>query len=234
MNFSNKDAEKLDALPSREKFPDHNWDRDNYWGKDFPYKRCKRWLLSRVGSNIDVVISDFVHAEWVPKIYRTLEQLKRKIEFNTFVENGKVCYYEDHIYWYGATNKHMSVIEEQPVQTFYVHPKTRKLAVHNPKKKPSMRAIWRKNLDEVLRIVAPYHQYCKEDGIWYEVKAETLPEDFSAERTILLYSRKGSTDILLKKNGNRNITDKNKPFVRIVLKRQLSSEELKKNNLKNN
>jgi hypothetical protein len=231
MNFIHKNTEKLDNLPSREKFPDHS--RENYWGKDFPYSRCQRWLQSHVGSDIDVVISDFIHAEWIPKIYRTLEQLRRKIEFNTFIHKGKVCYYHNHLFFYGSSDKYMSVIEEQSVKTFYVDPETRKLAVFHPQKRPSYLNIWRKNRDKVLRILAPYHQYYKEDGIWYEVKAEILPADYNAERAVLLYARKGPNDILLQNNGNNNITYKNHPFVRIILKRQLSNKELKKNNLKN-
>lgn len=233
MHYSDKEIDKFDNLPSREKFPDYSWENDHYWGKDFPYSRCQRWLKSCVGKSIDVVISDFVHAEWIPKVHRNLEELRRKIEFNTFVENGKVCYYEDRPFRVAYTGKQIEVIEDQLFKIFYIHPETRKLALHDPQRKPSWKTIWRKNLDKVLRIVAPYHQYYKEDGIWYEVKAETLPEDFNAERAILLYSRKGPTDILLEENGNSNITNKNKPFVRVVLKRQLSSKELKKNNLKN-
>ena len=74
------DLDRLDTLPKFEKFPDHSWDNDDYWGKGFPYRRLMRWIESQVGTPIDQVISEFVRLKWLLPEYRTIDRLRKYLE----------------------------------------------------------------------------------------------------------------------------------------------------------
>lgn len=231
MNFLNIDEEKLDKIPIRERNHDYSWDRDSYWGQGLPYARLYRWLESQEGVNIDSVIHKFVNLKWLLKEYRNLEMLRRYIEFDTFEENGKIFYYSKY-----RSNEGLEV-EKEAVKFIYVHPITKCVAIHKPPTPESWQKIRQKKLDEKLRILGDYHQLYKENGIWYEVKAEIAKEipisyPYSSLGHPVRLARKGPKDIILEAHDSRG-RGFYEPFVRVILKRQLNKKELKKHNLFN-
>jgi len=218
------DIEKIEELPSRERNHDYSWENDDYRGKNFPYRRVMRWLESQEGNHIDSVIHKFVNLKWLLPAYRILDELRRKIEMNTFIENGKICFYSSWCYW-GKRGPYR-IIENEMSKVIYVHPETRLVCVHRPPTEESWKKLEQKKLNKKLRILGDYHQLYKQNGIWYEVKAE--PIDRGNQKSIIGWGVKlKPTDIILEtKSGFM-------PSFRTTLKRQLNHKELKKYNLTN-
>jgi hypothetical protein len=232
MNLSVKSEESLDNLSVREKFTDHSRER---WRDEFPYKRMRRWIQSCVGHHIDDVIHEFVNSTWIPRHHRRASTLRRYIEFDTFLKNGEVYYYTE----YGMMGKHNNYSNFVSVKvghrkTIYVDPTTKIVSVCvHPSKKNTWQLSRKQHFDSKCRILGDYHQLCKIDGIWYEIKGEIVPSyalRWAFDHNI---DRKKSTDILTEPSSNWQNKDIKIPHVKIVLKRQLSAKELKNHNLKN-
>jgi hypothetical protein len=222
--------EKLEDLPSRERNHDYSWDNDDYFGKKMPYRRMMRWLESQEGIHIDSVIHKFVNLKWLLPVYRTLDVLRKKIEMDTFIEDGKICFYSSWCYWGKCGPRR--IVEDETSKTIYVHPKTRLVCVHRPLTRESWKKREQEKLDKKLRILGDFHQLYKESGIWYEVKAEPIDRNDSGLRNRKPFLGWGDKlkpkDIILEtKLGFM-------PSFKIVLKRQLSRKDLKKYNLTNN
>lgn len=232
MGLEIKSVEKLENFPKFEKFHDYSWDRDRYWGDNFPYRRFNRWLESQKNTDIDSVIHKFVHLDWVLAKYRTMEQLRRYVEFDTFTENGKVMYYADYSILSGERTS-ARAINESSSKTFYVDPQSRKLKVFVPPTRKSWQKAAQERFDGQCKILGDYHQLVKLNGIWYEIKAEVLPGEYPWWTTL---QRKGPRDLLTDKKSylqySSHPSDK-LPFVKIVLKRQLSGKALKQHGIQN-
>jgi len=228
MNLITKDTDNLEELPGREKFTDHSRDREH---DGFPYKRIRRWIDSCVGRNIDDVIHDFVHLNWVPLQERRASTLRRYIEFDTFLKNNEVYYYTEYgmMHQYNNYNNYVSV-KSGCGKTIYVDPVTKMVSVYmGPSAKSKWIELRNKQFEARCRILGDYHQLCKIDGIWYEVKGEVLPPHALGWG----YERKNPTDILVEPSFSWQNRNTKIPYVKIVLKRQLSAKELKKHNLQN-
>lgn len=232
MNLSVKSEESLDNLSAREKFTDHSRER---WRDEFPYKRMRRWIQSCVGRHIDDVIHEFVNSTWIPRHHRRASTLRRYIEFDTFLKNGEVYYYIE----YGMMGKHNNYSNFMSVKvghrkTIYVDPTTKIVSVCvHPSKKNTWQLSRKQHFDSKCRILGDYHQLCKIDGIWYEIKGEIVPSyalRWAFDHNI---DRKKPTDILTEPSSNWQNKDIKIPHVKIVLKRQLSAKELKNHNLQN-
>ena len=234
MDTNHQPEEILESLPKFEKFHDYSWENDSYWGKGLPWQRLKRWVESQEGEHIDNVIHKFVNLKWLLQEYRTMHQLRRQIEMDTFLEDGKVMYYSEYP---------MCGVAARPIEggtkEVYVHPKTRCIQVYRPPTRESWRKQHQKELDAKLRILGDYHQLYKLNGIWYEVKAEPAKDQNKWNRLYKTYGltngmeRKGPKDILLEKNSAWKRAS-NDPFVMVILKRQINGKELKKHGLQNN
>ena len=230
-----QDIDKLEQLPLRERNHDYSWENDDYWSKDFPYRRMRRWIESCKGRHIDEVISEYVHAKWVPKHHRFINQFRRHIELDTFIRDGAVHYY----------SRYMSIFRDKAPYTLcedgisdciYVHPTTRLVCVYKAPTRKSWRKEEQEKLAKRVRILGDYHQLYKMEGIWYEIKAKPLPTmpAMSIGLSVYhsMYKRCGPKDIIME--GVHDYHRKSKELhVKITLKRQLNGKELKKYGLTN-
>lgn len=223
-NLNQTNEEELDKLPKQEKLGQSD---DYYHGTDFPWKRAGAWFTSNVGRPIDDVFSDFVHLPWVPTQYRNHHQLTKFVEVKTFVKEGEVYFYEDRVWW-----GHQS--HEQPIDKLasyrgdplYVHPVTRVLCKAKKKK------IVAKPKPLVFKNIGDFRQISKIDGLWFEVWADKVSEQtrkyFSPKDDLLkLHCNHHQMGLTWIQAGNSYM------FQPRVLKRQLSSKELKKHGVKN-
>ncbi len=217
MNWQVK-GDVLEILPSFEKFEDFSWERDNYFGKNFPYRRLKRWVEAAKGKHIDQVISDFVNLPWIPKTHKFAHTLKDYIEMDTFMDGERVAYHCKYIY------KNRYYIEDSHSVEVYVHPVTRLVCVFIPPTQPSWQKKRQEELDKKVRILADYCQIAKMDGIWYLIEGEPQPE-YALNWNL---QRKGPKDPLMEENSTWDNKNSKKPFVKIVYKHQLNRKELKK------
>lgn len=212
------DTEKFEELPTREK------SHSNSCGRSLPWARLNRWIESHKGVHVDLVFHEFVNLKWLLPEYRTKEQFRRHIELDTFWENGKICYHDD--YWARWKGNSSHPIEESASKEVYVHPTTRLVCVFYPKTPKSWKSREREEFNKKCRIIGHYHQLCKKDGIWYEVKAEVLPKG----RLSFLHKKPDENLLEPDASGIKYLV---RPGIMITLKRQLSSKELKKNGLTN-
>ena len=222
------DLEKLDDLPRRERNHDYSWENDDYWGKNFPYRRVMRWIESQEGNHIDSVIHKFVNLKWLLPIYRNLDELRRKIEMNTFIENGKICYYSRYMGCWRSKTAPYYIVENETTKLVYVHPETRLVCIHRPPTRESWKKLEQEKLNKKLRILGDFHQLYKQNGIWYEIKAEKIDRNRMYWKG---YSRFGvdlkPKDIILE--TQRGFM----PSFKIIMKHQLNKKELKKHGLSN-
>jgi len=212
MNLLTQTEDKLEVLPTREKFPRADW--WDYSGNDFPYRRFQRWLESRVGNNIDKVIHEYVHLDWIPTEYRHGHYLKDYIEMDTFMDKGKVCYYSNYYHW---DRRLFYYIEEYGQKVIYMHPMTKLLCIHIPPTRKSFNKQCQEARDARCRILGEYWQLYKIKGIWFEIKAKIIREK----------SNLGPHDIILE--TVRGFM----PSFEVTVKRQLNGKELKKLGLHN-
>lgn len=227
MDFNHQPEDKLENLPHFEKFHDYAWDNDDYWGKKMPYARLKRWILGQEGKHIDSVIHKFVKLNWLLREYRTLENLRRHIEFDTFMEDGRVCYYPKYMgYWHKKAP--YCFVEDGASDTTYIHPITRLVTIYHAPTRESWKKRHQAEMDAKVRILGDYHQLYKLDGIWYEVKAEKIDRNRVYWKGYSGYGVDLKPDdiILETKSGFM-------PSFKVILKHQLNSKELKKFGLKN-
>lgn len=222
MDWQTKGQDKLDNLPSRE--PSAKRWRDCGGRSNFPYNHLYRWLEANVGKNFDSVIHEFVNANWVPIESRQAHELYRNVEIHTFMENGKVWYYDRYAH---GPNGFKRMVEKEGTRTFYVDPRTRQLAVFKPRQNQDYMTRYRAERRARMRVIGDYHQIYKQNGIWYEVKGkpvETSPTAYD--------DRKGPHDILLEDAPWNNYNEK-LPFIKIIIRRQLNSKELARHGVKN-
>ena len=226
----------MENLPKFQKFDDDDY-FDSYWGKHLPFQRLKRWFESNEGQHIDSVFHKFVNLKWLLPEYRTKEQFRRMIEIDTFWQDGKVAYYDR--YHYYSRNKAYSLVEDEASKCLYVHPTTKIVCIFHPKTRKSQRSEWQMERDARVKILGDYWQLYKQNGLWYEIRAEVVTHGlFSKFQYPYLrnghwvgYPNKAPHDILLE---NDNLSSGKKNPIKITLKRQLGSKELKKFGLTNN
>ena len=117
--------------------------------------------------------------------------------------------------------------------TLYVDPDTRLVCVSKPHKRPNYAKEQQEKRNQMVRILGDYHQLLKINGIWYEVKG--TPKELMNTFSMWLhrYRRCGPRDILIGEDHAWWRRGSERPYVEIILKRQLSSKELKKHNLQN-
>ena len=165
-NLANIDDEIVETLPSRDKVrtPD-GWRR---YGEDFPRRKVQRFLLSRVGKFWNDVFSEYVHLEWVPKQYKTEDEISSFVYLHTFMKDGKVWFYDRYM------NDDRAVDDlKYGGEVFYVHPETRKLC-HVQKHKVDYAQRHKEEEAKYMRVLGDYHQLLKVHGIWFEVKGEVV------------------------------------------------------------
>lgn len=179
-NISISDTDKLEELPLRAKIgPPDGW--RSYWGSDYPYNKIQRFLHSRVGRIWNDVFSEFCHLEWVPKQYKTKEQIGHSVILNTFMRDGVVWYYS-HSFHSSSENPigDYNNPKIRPYQcrddVFYVHPTTFKLC-YEPKHKKDWNKEYAEKQAQSMCVLGNYHQLLKIDGIWHEVKGEPKKTD---------------------------------------------------------
>jgi hypothetical protein len=217
MNWQTQREEKLENLPSRERNHDYSWENDKYFGWNFSWRRMQRWLESNLGKNVDTVIHNYVHAKWVPKEFRLAHNLRRHLEFNTFVgEDKKIYYYSDYpTPWRDRDDSAMPVEGGQKI--FYVHPVSKTICIYTPPTRKSYQKKQQEARDARCRILGNYNQLYKLNGIWYQIKAGIISNPTNLK----------PHDIILETIINFP------PSFKIILKRQLNRAELKKHGLKN-
>jgi hypothetical protein len=219
-----QDPEQLENLPSREVIRVSDT-YDHYWGEGMPWARMNRWFEAQEGRNVDRVFHDFVHLKWLLAEYRTKEQFRRHIEMDTFVVDGRVCYYDAyHSRW---QNEPWQVVEKQARKTIYVNPTTHTVEIFKPPTDKSWKSRWYAERAAKVKVLGDYHQLYKKDGIWYEVKAQKATNrmlHFTPWRCPL----KKPDDILME-SGDSPLGQP----IQIILKRQLNSKELRKHGLAN-
>ena len=215
MNWDTQTEDKLGNLPTHEGIRESG-DFDNYWGHALPYRRINRWIESQEGKHIDFVIHKFVKLNWLPQQHRTLNDLRRYIEFDTFMESGKVCYYPRYIvYWHKKVP--YCFVENDVTNTIYIHPVTRLVTIYRAPRRESWKKRHQVELDAKVRIIGEYEQFYKKDGVWYQVKASIIRSPTNLKpHDIILETTRGFL-----------------PSFKVILKRQLNHKELKKHSLKN-
>lgn len=177
-NLATKDDTVLDELPLRDKVRPPGG-RRHYWGSDYPYNKVHRFIASRVGQYWNDVFSEFCHLDWVPRQYKTKEQISHTVELNTFLKDGKVWYYSN---GYMGANEYP--VEDDNAshgyytrhELYYVHPKTGILCFRK-RKKSNFKKQRAEETAKTLRILGDYHQLIKLDGLWCEVKAKPVESD---------------------------------------------------------
>lgn len=215
-----QDVEKLEDLPHREKLEKHQ----HYRFQDYPYNRAQRFLMSRRGQDWDKIISEFIHLDWIPAQYRTFAKLREHVEVNTFIENGKIYFFDNVSF---QKNSRIDVTEHYR-NVFYVHPKT-KLLCFERKKKINWKEKYAAEEAKTFRVIGDYHQLLKLSGIWYEIKGEIFVPGNDWTQKFLPNER------LIGGEPHRFLGRDNKKAkaIKIVVKKQLSSKQLKKFGLVN-
>lgn len=199
-------AEKFEDAPRRGSFADS----DRHRSMAVDYHRITRWLISHIGQNYDAVCAEFVKLKWVPAEFRRVSFLADSfVETNTFItDGGDIAFY---IKYYTGGFHLVKYLDD----ALYVHPENKTLCF-NRRKKIDYKAIHAAEEAKTLRILGDYHQLQKLGGIWYEMKGEVVNNT---------YWRKPS--------GPRDRMEEHQWNLKITLKRQLNSKELKKNGLTN-
>jgi hypothetical protein len=242
-NLIYESPEIAEDLPNRAKVrPCGVW---REYGKDYPWKKVYRFLVSRVGKPWDRVFSEYVHLDWIPRQYRIQGQIAYSVIFDTFMKDGKVWYYDKHY------ANHERQIEDcgngfwSHSDIFYIHPETKYLCYYKPKK-----INYKKRQSEeeakTLRILGDYHQLVKLNGIWYEVKGKPQPPNtytnyINGRAVVVTYkwgNPIGPKDRMIEDNTIKSMfyypRNINYGSVKIILRRQLNHKELKKYGVKNN
>lgn len=205
MQHSNDNIERLEELPTR---LGKKTIRNEGWGRRLseimPWSKATKWVESFEGRSYDEALSEWVRLPWIPVAFRNVEGFGRIVQEARMLD-GVLCNRWNLPMWEFA-------------RSIYVHPETKKITIHKPKKRIS----WYKQREAKQRehciILGDGHQLIKLKGIWYEVK----------------YS---DTDLCRAvKYGFRNrtpITEIDSFYLMINYKHQLNAKELKKHNLKN-
>lgn len=199
--------EKLEELPSRESSKKvKGWyDRD----QDLPWRKGRRWVESKVGKSFDEAFSEWIHLEWVPERYRTRE--------------GFYLFTAELVFYHKTTGEILGRWG-YPLHpgALYVDPTTNIICQVKRKKTKSWRKLRLEEEEKYSRILGPWHQLAKMDGIWYEIRFSHT-ETPGSKQPSKDYSKIPHFRL-------RNMWSVDLP---IHLKRQLSHKELKQHNLKN-
>jgi hypothetical protein len=236
MNWNTQTEDKLENLPSREHIVSDGRSRGRYRDRDFPWAHFWGFLEAHVGQHIDTVIHNFVNCDWCPARHRTASKIADNVELNTFLKDGKVFYFSDYCgHWSGGNERCVDDEGGSRTPFYYISPTNRVLKVAKKK-----RYVHRKEVNENCRIIAPYHQLCKRNGIWFEVNAEIRKEVYSEFFKKMMppsnCERKSPTESLVEDTSYgtwRYRREDTRPYVKIVKYRQLNHKDLKKHNLKN-
>jgi hypothetical protein len=217
-NLADIPDERLEEMPRRAAFKEGKSEPKRHYNNYFyPYQRMKRFLTSRLGKSVDVVFSDFVHADWVSKEFRNYLSFGRSIELDTFCKGHDIFFY--------SFSKPIKLSDTWG-DTFYVHPKSRVVCLHKSKKHRDWLKDRRDEQAKTMKILGDYHQLLKLEGIWYEVKGAPWAKFYYINGIV----KHDHTKPMLSCNAPTS------PYCgrpRIVSKRQLSSRELVKLGLKN-
>lgn len=247
MNLITVKEEKLETLPRKQKFLEGRGERK--YGNDFPYNRTYRFLASRIGQSLAQVLSDFVHADWIPPRFRNLAKFRDFVELNTFIKDKEI-YFNDSRGYRGTTEV---ALKDSSQDVYYIHPKT-KLLCFQKEKRTNYAKIQREKEAKVRRVIGKNHELQKVNGIWHEYKYELVKSDV-IEIDGLHYQKVPVTisEFDLKCKGLKNL-DKYKiqdgcylvPFAtspwyrsssqpkhKTIINRQLSKNQLKKYGLRN-
>lgn len=241
-NLNNLEAEKLDSLPKYHSTHRHtgqhgchcSWCYERH-GRGFPRRRADRFLKSKVGQKWAHVSSLWTHAEWLEPMYREYHKLTELVETHTFIEDGRVAFYDKYCHHYGRDkNIFHQFVDEQSSAILYVHPVSKTLCFQKAESKAAQKARWEDARAKNMVILGDYHQLLKLDGIWYEVWADPDGKHVKSHfgpHTPLLYSKKESDKFF---SSVWFIRQSNWLYPRPKInKRQLSKEQLKQFNLQN-
>lgn len=227
------DIEKLEELPSREPTHRHRKPKkgcacsycQEKRGDNYPWDRVVRWLKSRIGNKWDDIISEFVHADWVPAEHRSYRKLCEHVEDHTFMRNGAV--------WFHAAYHpdNAAEVDKEYGEVIYVDPRTGDLCY----KKKTPRTRWTIHREEeerkTMRVLGDYHQLLKLNGIWYEVRGAPGGISFDARKYGPRDRMMWDKPTVGRKNWTYLSHCMDRP--RIVLKRQLSKQDLQFHKLRN-
>jgi hypothetical protein len=222
--------ERLEEFPSRAPFSNgRDEDRKNHRGQ-FPWVRANRYLESRVGQHWDKVVSEFTHAEWIPKPFRTYTQLAKMVEVDTFIHKGEICYYTDY-HAYDAPVK-INETRYHARKLLYVHPKSKvlSLAKVTSQLRHTPREDKRTFVNRYSLWGGEHGQFIKIKGIWYEVWGKP----YSAGS--VFYKKKPDTSIpMLPADGDTCLQwDRMmKTGMKVTAKYQMNKQELIANFLQN-
>lgn len=230
--MNSRDIDKLEELPTREPTHRHRPPKkgcacsycQEQRGDNYPYHRVERWLRSRIGNHWDDVISEFIRLDWIPAEHRSYRKLCDHVYDHTFMRDGKVWMHAA----YHADNA--APVDQEYSAVFYVDPRTGDLCYK--KKTPRTRWSIRHEEEErkTMRILGDYHQLLRINGIWYEVRGMPEGTMFNARmygpRVRMMWD---------KPNEKNNYAYMKHVWERprIVLKRQLSKEDLQFHKLRN-
>lgn len=225
-NLISYQEEKVSNLPYLEKSSLKKDPRD--YGFDLNYARVNNFLQSRVGVIWDDVISEFIHADWVPVRFRTASKIASFVETHTFIENGKIK-----AFGHGTHGKSDFFVDEFYREVFYVDPVSKTLQLK--KKKTTISWRKRRQLEDLktLRIIDSYNQLHKVKGIWYIF---SLPEGCEPDKFFKKNTRWEEDNELRPFEDLKDECGKHYKCYLLYPKFkicQLNKKELKKHNLKN-
>ena len=233
----NFDFEKLESLPKHQRmFPPDEW-REYKELDRHEHHKIDRWIESQVGRNWNDVYSDFC-AKFNYKTESHADLLRWRVNRHTFMHKGNVMTHDYH-------NVPVKVEDwrEYKSNTIYVHPETNILCKIKHKKIDYDKKR-KEELAKTLRVIGPWHQFQKHNGIWYEIQLFGMTDElYQSKKTS--YSKRhilpGPKDKLnfdnpieFKFKLDYKIPLDNKYYFRLsYTKKQLNKKELTANGLKN-
>lgn len=218
MGMRIQNIDKAEELPKRDKIFLRGWDYwDRHSEKDYPWKKVRRFLISREGVFWDSVASEFLKLDWVPVKYRIYSRLLKHVEIHTFLKNKEIYCYDTSPF----LGKSEFKISEHPFrEVFFVHPVDRTLCYYQAHKYNWKEIVKEKQL-KYCRVLGDFHQLVKINNIWYEVKGDVLVWDKIRGINVLPKSP------MINENGQMA------PHIFFKSKKQLNSKELKMHGLTN-
>ena len=236
MTHDQTPVEKLEDLPSYEGkalVRDYGYHCRN---ENLPYRKCRRWMESKVGTNFDEAFSEWSHATWLPPEYRNLA------EFCRFADEVKLVdgvLYHNSSFWSWRNPMPYSfgiyIDPETKILKQIKRPKRSKVSYHDMYFGP-------KSFESYCRILGDGHQLIKHKGIWYEVKYK----DADVYQRLRRIESTPQGNIAINSGGNlawkvtstkpdpKRPIDMSDPLhSALYIKKQLSSTELKQHKLKN-
>lgn len=211
VHISDDFIEKLETLPSRQgkrEIRDRGWE---YHREHFPYDRAERWIKSKIGKHFDKVFAEWVKLEWIPVQYRNINGIDKVLDGVTYKDGVP------HGSWGMPLWRSVITIDQKTKQIKRVKAPSRE----------SWAQIQKKKLAEYCIILKDYLQLFKIKGIWYELK---IPE------RVWRYERYNSLTMKWLDTPPRTPADQlggHAESLVFAQKRQLTTDELRQHNLKN-